>query len=90
MIWETLQKEKDEITRKEQTWIDNNLDMSQTTVSDIQEYKPIYPPTEAEEREWALYVKRWKKSSDKHKEEEEMKKFMENYHLLSFKIKEGT
>ena len=64
--------------------------MSQTTVSETDEYHPIYPPTEAEEKERAQWVKRRKKSFEKEKEHEEMKKFMENYHMLSFKIKEGT
>lgn len=64
--------------------------MSQTTISETDEYQPIYPPTEAEEKERAQYVKRWKKSEDKLKEETEMKKFIENYNLLSLKVKEGT
>ena len=43
--------EKQEIERLEKLRLENNLDMSQTTTSDVEDYQPVYPPTEAEERE---------------------------------------
>ena len=55
---ECFQKQKEDILRQEKLRVENNLDMSQTTISETDEYQPIYPPTEAEEKERAQYVKR--------------------------------